>query len=502
MDREEWERILVMKRIRNTFLDLIKRLTKGETSGKVLFLVGGTVTGQGIYMLTMPLLSRLYSPSDFGILAVYASLLGILASITGFGYHLAIPLPKDDVEATHLLFLALFFHGGLTVVLVLVFALWGVQILSLFQWSSLIPYLWFLPVGFFATGIYTIVSYYALRQEAFRTLGRTKVTQKIFGAGISILLGKMGGTAGLLWGQVAGMAGGILSLVKETIKRPVAVTGKCLLLVGKKYRKFPLYQQWGGLLNILSNEIMPLLLFAFFSEEMTGWFSMSLRMVQIPAVLLGQAIGQVYYQRASVAHREGTLPAVTFSTLRSLVLMGTFPILSLGVIAPVLFPLLFGERWEVAGEYSLILAPFLWLQFLSSPISSIFMVVSRQRLLMFFQGFMLTVGVLSLYLGHLTGGVYLPIVIYSLGKVLVYFVYLVVIMHISDIRLAHYAPVVLRELVFGIMLCAPVIGGGLFSQGILVPLSVWAIVGFYYIIRLFQERQWKEGNHSRSFLEK
>lgn len=62
-------------------------------------LVGGTTGAQLLAVLAAPLLTRLYTPEDFGLLAVYASLLGLIAVIASLRYELAIPLPTDDTEA-------------------------------------------------------------------------------------------------------------------------------------------------------------------------------------------------------------------------------------------------------------------------------------------------------------------------------------------------------------------------------------------------------------------
>ena len=132
------------------------------------------------------------------------------------------------------------------------------------------------------------------------------------------------------------MTGGITSLVRITKKNfsLSVVNKKMLAIVAKKYYNFPLYQTWGTLLNVLSIQIMPLLLASFFSSDVTGWFAMSTRVLQLPASFLGQSIGQVYFQKASVAQREERLSDVTVRTLKALVTLGTFPILSLGFIAP------------------------------------------------------------------------------------------------------------------------------------------------------------------------
>lgn len=479
-----------MKRINQFFIEILKKLSPDSASRKVILLAGGTVVAQGINLLVTPVLSRLYTPSDFGVLAVYTALLSILGAFSGFSYHLAIPLPEEDRSATNLLVLSLLLNGILALLISLILVIAGTSILSFFGWDAIIRYKWFLPIGVFASGAYTIVSYFALRKEAYSVLGRTKISQKCLGALISISFGFREGPIGLILGQIVGLAGGSYSLLKASAKESLLVTRKSLLEVAVKYKSFPLFQSWGNLLNILSLQIMPLILFSYFSQEITGWFSMSLRVVQLPMVFVGQAIGQVFYQRASLSWRNGTLEETTLETVNLLSKLGTFPIISLGVVSPVLFPLLFGAEWKIAGIYSLFLSPFLWLQFLSSPISTVFLVVNRQKYVVFFQGIMLIVGIGSLVLGYFVGGIYSPIVIYSIGKMIIYFAYLLIILRIAGVKLALFVPELGREIFIASIFLAPVFLSLLFSENAFIPIFVWVIMGCGFMLFLIFKNEY------------
>src|SRR5690606_17674747 len=118
------------------------RFPRGSFARNVGVLAGGAALGQGITLLAAPLLSRLYSPDDFGLLAVYASLLGILSVAANLRYELAIPLPEGDEEAAQVLGLSL----AVTVVVSLLAALvvWalGERLLGLIGSPALRPYLW------------------------------------------------------------------------------------------------------------------------------------------------------------------------------------------------------------------------------------------------------------------------------------------------------------------------------------------------------------------------
>src|SRR5690606_7842279 len=70
-------------------------------------LAAGTAAGQALILLAMPLVTRLYSPEDFGVLAVYASILALLVVVITLKFETAIVLAESDETAAQLLLLSL-----------------------------------------------------------------------------------------------------------------------------------------------------------------------------------------------------------------------------------------------------------------------------------------------------------------------------------------------------------------------------------------------------------
>ena len=61
-----------------------------------IFLISsGTILAQAIGVLVTPIVTRLYLPSDYGILTSFNSVIAILI-IIALDYHKAIPLAKND----------------------------------------------------------------------------------------------------------------------------------------------------------------------------------------------------------------------------------------------------------------------------------------------------------------------------------------------------------------------------------------------------------------------
>ena len=136
---------------------LISGLTPSGTMAKgVTAIAMGSGVSQVITLLAAPILTRLYSPADYGVLAVYTGILGLVIVIASLRYQLAIVLPRTDGSAASILVLALsvlFFNVVLAAIAV---AFLGPSIGAWTNAPQLTPYLWLLPVGIALAGSYQI----------------------------------------------------------------------------------------------------------------------------------------------------------------------------------------------------------------------------------------------------------------------------------------------------------------------------------------------------------
>ena len=383
----------------------------------VSILAGGTAIAQGLGIAVMPIVSRIYSPADFGVMAVFASVTAILTELSGFRYHLAIPLPKQDRYAKALVVLSFFLQAVFVVFISIAMLVLGKTILSKMSMEVLIPYRYLIPVGVAGMGAYIALTQWAIREKLFQTIARTKVTQSVSGILTKVILGLLGlKPLGLLFGSIASQAGGITTLASSILKKKglPKPTKEDIKRVAFRYRRFPMYNTWSGLFDSLGRQIVPVLIVALFSTQVAGWFSFSFQVLQLPAVFIGQAIGQVFFQKAAEAKFDGTLSEVSNRTFRILLEIATFPILSIAILAPELFSFVFGSNWETAGLFSRYLAPWIMFMFVFSPISSLFYILEKQWEFLFFQIINLFGRVLMIFLGFWVGNPLLSVFLYGL----------------------------------------------------------------------------------------
>lgn len=364
---------------------LTRRLRGGSFSTQVAVLVGGTAFAQALSIVAMPVLTRLYDPGDYGVFAVYTSLLAVLAAINSARYELAIPLPKDEKDAANLLALVLALVVALSAVLG--GAAWALRdhIAAWTQTPALARYMWLLPVGLVLVGTYQGLTYWAVRKQAFGRIARTRVNQGIASVVVQLVMGLLHiRPLGLLVGSVVAQSSGsgtLLALAWRQDREALqAISWRGMRQVAWRYRRFPLFSGT-VLLNIAGLRLPSLLIASAFGADIVGGFALVMRVLGWPMQFVGRAIAQVYTGEAARLAREDPagLYALLMKTTRRLAVMG-LSVLAIGLLAPLLFAFVFGDKWREAGVYCQILSPMFFAQFVVSPISGLANIMERQDL--------------------------------------------------------------------------------------------------------------------------
>lgn len=349
----------------------------------VLVLVGGTASAQMLMLLALPLLTRLYSPDDFRILAIYASALGIVSVVACLRLEIAIPLPLSDKDAACLLALALCSSAAVGGILTLIVALLTRWPLAILGEQRLHSYLWLLPVGVWLASSYAALQYWATRRKRFSAIAKTRLAQAIGGVTTQGGLGWLGiAPLGLVVGHMISSGAGTVALARDAFAYDRASLGTVkwgeMRRLFVEYQRFPRYST----LEALANNIgiyLPVIAIAIFAlGPEAGYLMLATRAMQAPVGLIGGAVAQVYLSRAPEELRMGTIGKFTADALGGLIKTGVGPILFSGIVAPPLFIIFFGSQWVRAGAIVSWMTPWLILQFISSPISMIMHVRSRQ----------------------------------------------------------------------------------------------------------------------------
>ncbi len=419
-------------------------------SGNVLKLVSGTTGAQLITLLTAPIISRLFLPEAFGTLSVFISIVSILSIIVCLRYEFAIMLPEDDGEAINVmalsLVIALFFSLAVGVLLLLA-RQWLVPLLNI---PDLAPYLWLIPIALLIQGLFQSFNYWNSRKQHFGQLSIARIAASLTTSAIPITLGLTGkaNTAGLIASWVAGTAVLTTVLGLKVWKQSIVRLSHELRISQirtslARYRKFPLVDAWGGFINNFSWQMPSLVLSVFFTQTIVGYYSQANRIVLLPMILIGNAISQVFFQRtAELRGNPEKLTATVQSIFRALVFLGLIPALVLTLVGRELFTIVLGANWSEAGIYAQILGPWIFFLFISSPLSTLFMVLERQELSLIVNVAILITRLAALFTGCLLHNILLTLVIWSGSGILVYGLMSGWIMKLAGIRYTSLLPVI------------------------------------------------------------
>jgi len=403
-------------------------LPRGRFARSVTLLAGGTALGQTITVLASPILTRLYTPEDFGVFGVYASILGIVTVVASLRYEYALPLPEDDETAANTLVLCFVLLMGMTTLSWLLVHAVGDQIVTWANVPGLKPYLWLIPLGMLGAGTYQILNYWAVRKRAFPRIARTRLSRGVARAALQVGVGfAHSGPFGLLLGQLAGETAGSISLGLSAWRKDhapfKAVSLQGMRKAGRRYERFPLFSSWADLLGALGLQVPQLLFAAFYGAEVAGWFALGQRVIAAPLNIVVDSVSQVYFGEAARLPKDDpqAMRRLFLKLTGRLALIGALPVAVICALAPWVFTFVFGPGWETAGRYVQILGLMFAVRFAIVPLFHTLSVLERQDLYSIWEAARLVLVVGGLLAAKALGASHIAAIgVYSLSMLTAY----------------------------------------------------------------------------------
>lgn len=402
----------------------IEQLNSSFTKN-VITLITGTGVAQLIPIIATPFLTRFYTPSEFGIFAIFIAVSSILAVIATGRYELAIIVPKSDGVAFILLLLAITLTSFFSLALLAVFYAFEA---TLRHWL-ISEVIFLVPLGVVLIGSYQSLNYWFNRKAKYNQMAVSRISQSVSGSSAQLLFGMLStGSLGLIVGQLVGQVISLCYLSKKVFNLgPKALDKKkCLFkiyCVAKKFADFPKFLIAAHCFNTASAQAPLLLINFFFTSTASGLFMLTQRVLMAPVGLIASAIGDVFRQEASLKYAiDKECKLIYLTTLKKLIVIGAVPFTVLFFFAEELFAIVFGEEWAEAGYYAKILTPMFFMQFIASPLSSMFIISEEQKIDLWWQIGLFILVIMSFAIWGANGELESAIVFFSLTYVLMYIV--------------------------------------------------------------------------------
>ena len=344
----------------------------------------GTTLANLIPVAISPILTRLYSPSDFGLFAVYVGFAALLSVASTGRYEMAIVLPAEDDDAFNLLGLSLLVAGLATSVCAIAVLLFHSALLAVLHTPRLSPWLYLLPLGVLLAAFTQTLSYWLNRKRSYPRIAQSRILQSVASAALALALAHVGlGAGGLIVSAVAGQALGTV-LLALAVWKGLRGTGLRFTRGGmrrqaSRYKDFPRVNALHALFDSVSVSATVILLSHYFDSVVVGHYSLVMRVLTAPVVLVGAAITQVFYQRAAELHNRGVPLSGLIRSLLTRSVWIALPAAAVVLIgAPTLFPIVFGPNWAAAGGYARLLSPYMFFYFLAAPLAFVPFVLNKQ----------------------------------------------------------------------------------------------------------------------------
>ncbi len=369
-------------------MKIYERIKRNNFAKSVMLLTSGTAIAQVINIILSPVITRIYNPNSYGVLTVFTAILGMISLLGSLSYESAIPIVEEDDKAINILSLSFIILILNTLLMTIVILIFGDTLLIILDAQTVIRYKYFIPLGFFATGLYTIVMHWAYRRKDYTSITKTKYSQVIFSNIIKIVFGIVSSSPlGLIIGRVIGQSAGITTLSKSIRKKDYQlfsqVNKKTIIWGLKRYSNFMKYSTPSTLIVSLSSRVPVIFITSLYGLESAGLYGLAMNISFIPMTFIGKSIQDVFFVESSKNARQNPIDIKRLSNklLVNLAVLGIVPIIIIVFGGTYLFPLVFGSEWYEAGIHARLIAIYVYTHFLFQPFISIYTIYEEQRLL-------------------------------------------------------------------------------------------------------------------------
>lgn len=360
------------------------KIPKDGVIRAVALLTGSNIAVQILYLGALPIISRIYSPSDFGVLAIFSAIVQTVTAIACLRYEIPIPNCDSDNKALHLLVIS-----GINILAITFCTLIVIVTVDAMEFDSdwvrnLGSYIWAIPFCIAVCGAFNALQFYAVREKAYQLIAKTRVKQTVAGVFTQITIGLIwSGPSGLIIGLILQTGAGGLSFLTHLLSnRKYDKNSVNFSDIKEGYKTNSAYLKYStpeALLQMGALQLPLLIIGALISPVEAGFLFLANRIMQLPVAIISGSFAQTFSANAPAAYRENGLEALFLQSISLLIKYAVGPTIFVGIASWALFPYVFGTNWSRAGEIAMWLIGSVGLQVLSSATGAVLYITARER---------------------------------------------------------------------------------------------------------------------------
>jgi len=359
-------------------------LFKSELIKNSSTLLSGNVIGQAAAFAAYPVLTRIYSESDFGVFATYMTVCSILTLIGTGRYEESLVIAKDGREKSALLRFSLKWLTTFALLVFLALFFFRQTIFSSVKLNDISDFWLFIPVSVFIAGTVNLLNNLAVREKKFKTIAAANVVQNVSNAISKLSFGGLSLTKfGLIASNIVALSAAAVPYLRAGALRIGALRATPLreeFSAALKYRDFPTYNLACSLINQVSSNLPFLYLIGFFGAEQTGLFSLAFFVLTAPVNLVNGSLFTVFFEKFASLQKDGASLFPVIKDYWKGLCIYILPVFILGYfIAQPFFSFVFGEQWTAAGTYFRYMLPWGFMLMTTAPLYPVFIVLRKQK---------------------------------------------------------------------------------------------------------------------------
>lgn len=385
---------------------ILSRRPIGNFAQNAGLVMGGTLVAQVLPLLFYPIFTRLYSPADFGTFATISMIATPLAVVASGAYEQAFLIVRSRPGVANLFLFILLRSTIVLLPCLMVLLMLRGSIATALADPALRVALIFVPLISFGQVIYNCTAEWLVRDKAFKGLTVNRIWQSF-----ALSLAKLGFGAGgwFSGGLVLGEALGRLLYIGDTYWRvwrkplgSVVVSRSRMAVMGKRFRSFPRLMVPDQLINHFGGSVHVLIIGYAFGPTELGYVSLLFSALYLPVTVVSSSVKDVFRQRASVDYaRDGNCRPLYLKLLLPVTLLGVAGFGLLYLISPWVFVFVFGAEWALVGEYSRILIPVFFFNFVAMSLGGVLVIAKKMGVSLGWQITSLVLATASLLVGVL-----------------------------------------------------------------------------------------------------
>lgn len=360
-----------------------------------LLMIISSALGQIILIITIPIVSRIYSPTEFGEFTLFSNIAMILIPIINARYDLLIINAKNQHKANVLSQISFI----ISVIIILII----VPIASIFSiiYPQYMLTMFFMIITLILVSFTNIFTNYLNRERNYKVLSIINIFRSGSMAIIQIILGVLHfGSLGLIIGFAFSYVAGIGIGYKIFKNHFYIITDKKEVRDAFfEHKNQLIYSTPSILINSLSFSIVIFFLGILYTNEEVGIYGMAIRILGVPITIISLGLSKIFMQKANDYYvKYGTFRKLLIKFSEALVILSIALYLPFYLLSETVVNLILGSQWLETIAVMQLIIPLFAVRLIVSTVSLSIVVIKKQQIELMLQSSFLIGTIITFYI--------------------------------------------------------------------------------------------------------